>query len=151
MRADSLRSKSCVAVVLSALLWAAASVAQDAAPPTPPPVTRPEAARLSPATCKPAYPAESLRAGEQGATLLRFQLTAAGEAENIDVVRSSGSARLDEASIAAVRRCRFKLQRPPSGAASAPTFNVEYVWRLENDAPAVPLGPVAPDPYQPRL
>jgi TonB family protein len=101
--------------------------------------------------CKPEYPAEALRAGEQGLTRLRFQLTEAGEAENIDIVRSSGSGRLDEASIAHVRRCRFKQPKRPSAATPAPTFTVGYNWRIEDGVPVAPLGPVTPDPYRPPL
>jgi TonB family protein len=97
--------------------------------------------------CKPDYPAAALHAGEQGKTVIQFQLTSAGEAENIEVAQSSGSARLDEASIAAVRRCQFKRTR----ASSPQKFKVEYNWRLEDDAPAVPLGPEAPDLFRPRL
>ena len=97
--------------------------------------------------CKPEYPVEALRAGEQGKTVLQFQLTSAGDAENIEVAQSSGSARLDEASIAAVRRCQFKRPR----ATSPQKFKVEYNWRLEDDVPAAPLAPEAPDPLRPRL
>lgn len=97
--------------------------------------------------CRPDYPAEALRAGEQGKTVLQFQLTSAGDAENIEVVTSSGSARLDEASIAAVRRCHFKRPR----SASPQKFKLEYNWRLEDVVPAVPLGHEAPDLFRPQL
>lgn len=99
--------------------------------------------------CKPEYPEQALRAGEQGKTVLQFELTSAGEPQNIEVAQSSGSARLDEASIAAARRCTFKRLR---ATGSPPKVKVEYNWRLEEGGvPAAPLGPEKPDPFRPPL
>ncbi len=103
-------------------------------------------------SCKPEYPVESIRAEEQGKTTLRIEVDAGGGAQNIEIVQSSGSARLDEASIATLRRCRLRL---PPAAASAPTpaprTQVEFIWRLEDGVPAVPLGPEVRDPFRPPL
>lgn len=103
--------------------------------------------------CKPEYPAESVRAGEQGKTTLRLEVDSAGVAQKIEIAQSSGFARLDEASIAMVQRCRIK---PQPGAAPAPVLKtqVEVIWRLEDGVPAVPavpLGPAVRDPLLPRL
>ena len=102
-------------------------------------------------SCAPEYPAESVRAEEQGKTKLQFQVNAAGQSANIVLVQSSGSPRLDEASMAALRRCRFRL--PAAQAASAPPVSttVEFIWRLEDGVPVTPLGPEVPDPYRPPL
>ena len=56
---------------------------------------------------KPAYPSMSKRLGEEGQVLLRVLVGQEGEAEQIQVLRSSGFARLDEAAQAAVSRWRF--------------------------------------------
>jgi TonB family protein len=103
--------------------------------------------------CQPEYPVESVRAGEQGKTTLRLEVDSAGVAQKIEIAQSSGFARLDEASIAMVRRCRIK---PQPGAASAPVLKtqVEVIWRIEDGVPAVPavpLGPAVRDPFLPRL
>lgn len=100
--------------------------------------------------CKPEYPAESVRAEEQGKTTLRFEVDAGGAAQKIEIAQPSGFPRLDEASIATLRRCRFKL---PSAATSAPAprTQVEFIWRLENGVPAAPLGPEIRDPFRPPL
>jgi TonB family protein len=100
--------------------------------------------------CKPEYPAESVRAEEQGKTTLRFELDAGGVAQKIEIAQSSGFARLDEASIAALRRCRFRLP-PAAASAPAPRTQAEFIWRLEDGVPAVPLGPALRDPFRPPL
>ena len=103
--------------------------------------------------CQPEYPAESVRAGEQGKTTLRLEVDSGGVAQKIEIAQSSGFARLDEASIALLRRCRIK---PQPGSASAPVLKtqVEVIWRIEDGVPAVPavpLGPAVRDPFLPRL
>ena len=98
--------------------------------------------------CYPAYTRESIAAEETGLTRLRMHIAASGELRGVSLVQSSGSARLDEASIAAVRRCQFKRPR----ATSQPKFKVEYNWRLEEGGvPAAPLGPEKPDRLRPPL
>lgn len=56
---------------------------------------------------KPAYPSMSRRLGEEGQVLLRVLVGQEGGAEQIQVLRSSGFARLDDAAQAAVSRWRF--------------------------------------------
>jgi TonB family protein len=100
--------------------------------------------------CKPEYPVESIRAEEQGKTTLRFEVDADGGAKKIEIAQSSGFVRLDEASIATLRRCRFRLP-PAAASAPAPRAQVEFIWRLEDGVPAALLGPEARDPYRPPL
>lgn len=87
---------------------AAAPLAAPAAPPAPPPV------RTIPATAvsyleppAPVYPLASRRLGEQGEVLLKVEIGADGRARQVLVARSSGSPRLDNAALAAVRAARF--------------------------------------------
>ena len=59
----------------------------------------------------PQYPAESRKLREQGVVLLRVAVTAAGRAAEVQLQRSSGYSRLDEAALKAVRRWEFKPAR----------------------------------------
>jgi periplasmic protein TonB len=82
--------------------------------PAPPAPASIEAPRFDMAYLKnpaPAYPSLSRRMKEQGRVILRVLVSAAGEAENVEVRTSSGSGRLDRAAIEAVRRWRFAPAR----------------------------------------
>jgi protein TonB len=57
---------------------------------------------------EPRYPPASRAAREEGLVLLRVLVDERGRAQAIDVLRSSGHTRLDEAACAAVRRALFK-------------------------------------------
>lgn len=57
---------------------------------------------------EPEYPAASMRMGEEGKTILRVLINERGKAEVIELNKSSGSPRLDEAAKQAVRRALFK-------------------------------------------
>ena len=59
----------------------------------------------------PQYPAESRKLREQGVVMLKVSVTAAGRAADVELHRSSGYARLDEAALKAVRRGVFKPAR----------------------------------------
>lgn len=52
----------------------------------------------------PSYPAAAKRMGEQGRVVLRVELDESGRVSTASVATSSGSMRLDEASLAAVRQ-----------------------------------------------
>ena len=54
------------------------------------------------------YPRLSKRNGETGRVLIRVYIDEAGLAKNLQVNRSSGHPRLDEAALAAVQKARFK-------------------------------------------
>jgi periplasmic protein TonB len=106
---------------------------------------------LSECAKKIEYPVESLPAEEQGTTVLRVRFAASGDVERVEVEKSSGFPRLDEAAAKGFRDCRFKLAPTPPGQTPVLSTRIEYVWRLADEmpVPAVPLGPVAPDPYRP--
>lgn len=55
----------------------------------------------------PVYPEESRVAGEQGVVLLRVNVTAAGEASGVTILKSSGYFRLDQAARQAVQLWKF--------------------------------------------
>lgn len=56
----------------------------------------------------PRYPSESRKAREQGLVLLRVLIDESGHASSVNVYRSSGHPRLDEAARDAVQRALFK-------------------------------------------
>lgn len=78
---------------------------------------------------RPAYPAESRRAGESGTVILRVEVDAAGRARSVSVARSCGFPRLDRAACEAVKRWRF---RPAvrGGAKVAAAVNVPVRFDL---------------------
>jgi protein TonB len=55
----------------------------------------------------PSYPLESRRRHEQGTVVLMLLLSADGQVSTISVAESSGSERLDQAALAAVRKWRW--------------------------------------------
>jgi protein TonB len=55
----------------------------------------------------PHYPSLSRRLGEQGLVLLRVQVTADGTAGSVELQTGSGSTRLDEAALEAVKKWQF--------------------------------------------
>jgi periplasmic protein TonB len=57
---------------------------------------------------QPKYPAESRRSGEEGLVVLRVLINELGRAARIDIERSSGHARLDNAARLAVQRALFR-------------------------------------------
>lgn len=57
---------------------------------------------------QPEYPAVSRRMGEEGKAVLRVLVSDKGRPERVEVQKSSGSARLDEAARQAVMRAVFK-------------------------------------------
>lgn len=67
----------------------------------------------------PAYPPLSRRMGEQGRVLLRVLVNADGSAAQVELKHSSGSSRLDQAALAAVRRWRFVPAKQGSQAIAA--------------------------------
>ncbi len=59
----------------------------------------------------PAYPSMSKRLREEGAVALLVRVSVEGEALSVEVARSSGFSRLDDAARRAVRRWKFKPSR----------------------------------------
>ena len=78
----------------------------------------------------PPYPLAARRRGEQGRVLVRVVVSADGLAAAVSLVTSSGSPRLDDAALAAVRAARFtpatRNGHMVEGAAEVP-----IVFRLE--------------------
>lgn len=77
----------------------------------------------------PLYSAAARRAGESGRVLLLVRVSAEGEAESVQLQRSSGFARLDEAALVAVRQWRF-VPRRHAGLAVAANVVVPVTFRL---------------------
>jgi periplasmic protein TonB len=78
----------------------------------------------------PRYPTESRRLGEEGMVLLRVVIDESGRANRIEIQRSSGHSRLDDAALEAVRSALF---RPyvEDGIARAvlATIPIEFTWK----------------------
>lgn len=67
----------------------------------------------------PDYPSISRRLGEQGKVLLRVQVAVDGTADSVALQTSSGSSRLDQAALAAVKKWRFVPAKRGGQAVSA--------------------------------
>jgi protein TonB len=81
------------------------------APPAPPPAPKiipPSAVQYLGEPPVPEYPRLSIRAGETGRVMLRIYIDEAGLPRSVQVEKSSGHPRLDEAGAAAMKKARFK-------------------------------------------
>lgn len=67
----------------------------------------------------PAYPALSRRLGEEGRVLLRVQVMEDGSAGSVELQTGSGSSRLDQAALEAVKKWRFVPAKRGEQAVSA--------------------------------
>ncbi len=78
----------------------------------------------------PQYPSESRRLGEEGMVLLRVMIDEAGRANRIEVERSSGHSRLDDAARAAVKSALFRpyIENGVARAVLA-TIPIEFTWK----------------------
>lgn len=79
----------------------------------------------------PVYPPLSRRMGEEGKVMLRAYVLPSGRPESVELRQSSGSARLDEAALAAVRKWRFVPARRGSEAVAAWVL-IPITFRLES-------------------
>lgn len=77
----------------------------------------------------PAYPVFSRRNREQGTVLLNVRVSAQGQAEQVQIKRSSGFSRLDEAALAAVQQWRFVPARRGEATVAASVV-VPITFRL---------------------
>lgn len=75
----------------------------------------------------PPYPPTSVRMNEQGSVLLSIKVEANGMASDVDVVRSSGFPRLDDAAVKAALRWRYV----PRGGGTPRPDTYQYVVRFE--------------------
>ena len=82
------------------------------------------------------YPVSARRAEAAGTTRLRFTVSAAGALVGSEVVRSAGPTRehkqLDRIAQTKLAGCSFGAGIDESGRAIGGTFEVDYVWRLDN-------------------
>lgn len=79
---------------------------------------------------KPPYPAISRRLGEQGLVVLRVRVDIHGHSERIEVLTSSGHARLDDSARTTVATWRFTPGRR-QGVPEAMWFNIPIQFVLE--------------------
>lgn len=80
---------------------------------------------------KPAYPMVSRRRGELGVTRLRVLVSAEGRSQLVEIERSSGSPRLDQAARSTVGDWRFVPAREGDKAVAGWVI-VPINWNLEN-------------------
>lgn len=87
-----------------------------------------------PPRCKctrPQYPVEAARRGEQGTTKVRITIAPDGFVSEVELLQSSGSTTLDQATFEHFKDVCFKPARDSSGNAVSASTTVEYKWRLE--------------------
>lgn len=107
-----------VAPISAAEMTAASAIASAAAPSTAI-ITPPHFQADYLHNPAPAYPPLSARRGEQGKVMLRVQVSAQGQALQVELAQSSGFSRLDAAAQEAVRRWRFIPARQGEQAMAA--------------------------------
>lgn len=115
--------------------------ARDQPPAPPAPTSLPHPSGEPPAMSEvaylkqpaPRYPAESRHAREEGLVILRVLVDESGHAREIDVVRSSGHPRLDDAARMAVERALFKPYMD-GGIARAATAMVPVEFSLHHSS-----------------
>jgi TonB family protein len=79
----------------------------------------------------PVYPAESARRGESGTTALTLCVTADGRLVDVKVARSSGFARLDEATVEWARTARFTPALINGDPVNICGYSLDYDWKLD--------------------
>lgn len=80
----------------------------------------------------PAYPQGALRQEVEGTVLLRVRVLASGDVGEVRVHRSSGSADLDQAAVAAARRSRFEPARNEAGVSVDTWVGIPYKFVLQD-------------------
>lgn len=90
-------------------------------------------------TCvRPQYPAKSRRKLEEGEVRVRVRVLASGTVEDVQVERSSGYPRLDQASVDAARKNCYRAARDEYGKPVDGFTTVVYAWRLKDLGPPPP-------------
>jgi protein TonB len=113
--------------------------AQPAPPPAAPAIGKPSmdlaapknVARLSCNIAQPDYPATAKRRGETGTAVIRLTVGLSGKIENITLQKSSGSSRLDDAALEAVRGSACSPYKE-NGEAIRATATVPFVFSLND-------------------
>jgi protein TonB len=88
-------------------------------------------ARLSCNIAQPDYPAMSRRRGETGTSLVKLTVGITGKIENVTLQKSSGSQRLDDAALDAVRSSACSPYKE-NGEAIRATATVPFVFSLND-------------------
>lgn len=85
---------------------------------------------LDPKKCVFSYPRAALVNEEQGTTVVKVTVDAAGEVVSSNVATSSGSKALDRATVSVINTCKF-APATKNGKATEATTTVQYIWSLE--------------------
>jgi len=80
-------------------------------------------------SCKPDYPAVSLKNNESGTVKVKFSIGADGKLRGAKVTKPSGHPALDDATLKALSQCSFRAA-VKKGKTVAASFDVIYVWKL---------------------
>jgi len=78
----------------------------------------------------PPYPNRSRRLGEEGKVILRVRVSSEGNADEVEIKASSGSARLDDSALQTVRHWQFLPARRGSDTVASWVL-VPVLFRLE--------------------
>jgi protein TonB len=82
------------------------------------------------ACVRPQYPAKSRRKLEEGEVRVRVKVLASGTVENVQIERSSGYPRLDQASVVAAKQSCYHPARNIHGKPIDGFATVLYVWKF---------------------
>lgn len=80
----------------------------------------------------PEYPAAARRHEHEGTVRVRVQVLASGETTGVRVEKSSGSAELDRAAVAAVQASKFRAARSADGVPVESWVIVPYKFVLQD-------------------
>ncbi len=89
-------------------------------------------AHLSCNIAQPDYPAIAKRRGETGTATVRLTVGLSGKIENVTLQKSSGSSRLDDAVLEAVRGSACSSPYKENGEAIRATATVPFVFSLND-------------------
>lgn len=83
----------------------------------------------APHTCNAYYPPFSVRMGEEGTAIVAFRITTTGSVKDVAVVRSTGSPRLDLASVLCATHWTY-IPATVNGQAVERPWKAEIVWKM---------------------
>lgn len=120
-------------LICAALLLSAAARAED--PTAPSGTAKVQPPQIANAHTMPpgAYPLMSTALGEEGDTTLHFTIKTDGSVADVQVVKSSGSPRLDEAAVEGARSWRYVPAMQNGKPVSVP-WTTRVQWRLEDSS-----------------
>jgi D-alanyl-D-alanine endopeptidase (penicillin-binding protein 7) len=121
------------AIPVLGLIFASAAFYADAATNVP---ASPTDGKVTPsfvdlASCKPEYPVEAKNAEQQGTVKIEISVDRKGKFTGSKLLSSSGYASLDNATIGAFAKCKFKPAHK-NGKPIASSLDAVYVWKLED-------------------